>query len=458
MKLRTKWTSTGAAAALVALVLVPLSTRAGATTPAFEPDPNSEGTVAFYNSAGVHITSGNNLSHLFDYAVASSAGRAGTTKATVFFGFPDHTKPDSSTWFSSQASSSTVFPNTGAPAPINGFTTPVATVSPSGANLAAQLSTATLDTTPGYVNIIQVRVKDSGPGIPALVAPFWETDILFNQAANTWTQVFPATLDVTTSSPLPNGLVDKAYPTTKLAATGGTGTLVWSLAGGALPTGVKLATTGTLTGTPTAAGTFSFTVSVHDAATPTPLAGTKTLSLTINPMVITTTSLPVGVIDKAYAAKLAESGGKGTFIYTVIAGSLPAGIKLSTAGAFSGVPTVAGTTSFTVQLKDHNTPTPNVATADLSITINPMTITTTSLPNGVHAKAYSAKLAVSGGKSPWVWSEIAGSLPPGVKLSSAGAFSGTPTSAGAFSFTVQVKDGTKPTALVATATLSITIT
>jgi hypothetical protein len=332
------------------------------------------------------------------------------------------------------------------------------TLASTDADLASSLGGAVLDTTPGYAGIVQVRVKDSGAGKPILATPFWSTDIMFDQAANTWTQVFPATLDVTTTSPLANGLVDKAYPATQLTATGGTGTLTWSRAGGTLPSGMVLATTGKITGTPTAAGTFSFTVSVHDAAKPTPLVGTKTLSLTINPMTITTTSLPAGFIDKAYSAKLTESGGKGTLVYTVIAGTLPIGIKLSAAGAFSGLPTAIGTSSFTVQLTDHNTPTPNVATKALSITVNPMTITTTSLPNGVHAKAYAAKLAVSGGKSPWVWSVIAGALPPGVKLSAAGAFSGTATAAGQFAFTVQVKDATKPTANVATANLSITIT
>jgi hypothetical protein len=334
----------------------------------------------------------------------------------------------------------------------------VVTLGAADANLTSALGGAVLDTTPGYANTVQVRVKDSGPGLPILATPFWSTDIMFNQTANTWTQVFPATLDVTTVSPLPSGLVGKAYPSTKLTATGGTGTLVWSKVGGALPTGMTLSSAGALAGTPKVNGTFSFVVSVHDATKPTALIGTKSLSLTINPMTITTTSLPSGFIDKTYAAKLTESGGVGTLVYTVIAGTLPTGIKLSTAGAFSGLPTVIGTNSFTVQLKDHNTPTPDVATANLSITVNPMTITTTSLPNGVHAKAYSAKLAVSGGKSPWVWSVISGTLPPGVKLASTGAFSGTPTTPGTYAFTVQVHDSTTPTHLVATANFSITVT
>src|SRR5205814_1514696 len=61
-------------------------------------------------------------------------------------------------------------------------------------------------------------------------------------------------------------------------ASGGTGSYTWSLASGTLPTGLSLSSAGVLSGTPTVAGTSSFTVQATDTAS---VSGTKTFSLTI---------------------------------------------------------------------------------------------------------------------------------------------------------------------------------
>ena len=65
-----------------------------------------------------------------------------------------------------------------------------------------------------------------------------------------------AVIAITTTS-LPAALVNQPYSAT-LAATGGVSPYTWSIASGALPTGLSLASTGQLTGTPTATGAFSF--------------------------------------------------------------------------------------------------------------------------------------------------------------------------------------------------------
>jgi large repetitive protein len=71
---------------------------------------------------------------------------------------------------------------------------------------------------------------------------------------------------------------------------------------------------------------------------------------------------------------------------------------------------------------------------------NPLSITTTSLPQGQTAIAYNATLSATGGTAPYMWTLKSGTLPAGLSLSRGGIISGTPTKAGAANITVQVSD------------------
>ncbi|HRJ52820.1 MAG TPA: cellulase family glycosylhydrolase [Candidatus Thiothrix moscowensis] len=87
----------------------------------------------------------------------------------------------------------------------------------------------------------------------------------------------PPALDITTTS-LTAGTAGTAY-SAQASASGGTSPYTWSLAAGSLPTGLSLSTAGIISGTPTTAGTASFSVKVTDSKG---LSDTQTLSLTIN--------------------------------------------------------------------------------------------------------------------------------------------------------------------------------
>ena len=131
-------------------------------------------------------------------------------------------------------------------------------------------------------------------------------------------------------------------------------------------------------------------------------------------------------------------------------GALPAGLSLSTAGTISGTPTTAETASFTVQVTSASLS----GTASLSITITSApTVTTSSLPGGTVGVAYSQTLAATGGDGSYSWTISSGVLPAGLSLSAAGTISGTPTAAGAATFTVQVTSA----GLSGTASLTITV-
>lgn len=69
---------------------------------------------------------------------------------------------------------------------------------------------------------------------------------------------------------------------------------------------------------------------------------------------ITTTSLPNASVGVAYSQSLTATGGEGTLVWSIVSGSLPSGLSLSSAGVISGTPTSSGTSNFTVQVEDED--------------------------------------------------------------------------------------------------------
>jgi len=162
-------------------------------------------------------------------------------------------------------------------------------------------------------------------------------------------------------------------------------------------------------------------------------------------LVITTTSLPDGTVGVAYSQTLQATGGVTPYTWSVVSGSLPAGLSLgSSTGTVSGTPTATGTSNFTVQVADSQQPA-DTDTQALSITTVAAppapTITTTSLPSGTRGTPYSATVQATGGTLPYTWSIVSGSLPTGLSLNpSTGVISGTPTKKGTKSFTIRCTD------------------
>lgn len=289
------------------------------------------------------------------------------------------------------------------------------------------------------------------------------TDANFNVEAKVFTLnvTGPAALAITTASPLANGTVGTAYSST-LTASGGTAPLTWTVTAGTLPAGLTLSTAGVLSGTPTTVGTSNFTVTVVDSATPTAGTASKPFALTIAaagaPLSIVTTSpLPAGTVNTTYSTTLTASGGTSPYSWAVTAGTLPAGLTLSTAGVLSGTPTAAGTSDFTITVTDSATPTAHTAATSFSLTVAAaaaLAVTTSSLPVEVLGSAYSQQLTASGGVGTLTWTIASGALPPGLTLSAAGVISGTPTTAGAGTFTAGVADSTGPTATSGSLTIT----
>lgn len=235
---------------------------------------------------------------------------------------------------------------------------------------------------------------------------------------------------------LEDGTVGTAY-SLRLTADGGAPDYTWSVVSGYLPDGLTLnSTTGEISGTPAVTGEFHFTVQARDNASAT---AEKALLITIyNPLgIVTPSPLADGMAGRSYTLTLTVSGGQPGYIWAVSSGSLPNGLSLSASGMISGTATTAGISNFSVRATDTRART---TTKDYSITVHEsLQITTPSLSSGMVGTPYvPTTLNAGGGETPYVWS---GDMPHGLIISSAnGEITGTPTTPGTHTVTVQLRD------------------
>ncbi len=255
----------------------------------------------------------------------------------------------------------------------------------------------------------------------------------------------PAMLTITSGS-LSSGATGVAYGFT-LTASGGTEPVSWTESG-ALPPGLSLSTAGTLSGTPTTPGTYSFTVTAVDSSDPA-LISSLSVNLVIkdSPIVVSTAPPPpAGTLTHPYAGYTftVASGGTPPFTWTVTKGSPPPGMTVGSDGSLSGMPSTAGSFPFTVTATD-NASTPGTGSQLFTVVVNtpgpPLITQSNAPPAGVADTAYPGfNFTATGGYLPVSWAVTAGTLPPGLTLAASGQLTGTPTTIGSSRFTVTVTD------------------
>ncbi|MGD0792822.1 MAG: kelch repeat-containing protein [Terriglobales bacterium] len=305
----------------------------------------------------------------------------------------------------------------------------------------------------------------------------------------------PTPLTIISGAP-PNGTLATVYDGSSgfpLSALGGTQPYTWSwaaAAGSSVPPGLNLSN-GSVTGTPTTAGTYNVIVTVTDSESPAAhmSADYTIIVAALGGLTISSGVPPNGTVDVVYDQRsvscrqgspgcgcrdcychdgvcwrlvsgftFTASGGVGGYAWTVSA--LPPGLSLSNDTIIGTPPSGSeGTYNVLVTVTDSATPA-GKATADYTVVINPPpppAIITQPTPYSPAVNSpYNFTFTATGGQAPLTWGET-GALPPGLSFSTGGVLSGTPiaTSTGPLPITVTVRDSANQTSAPATFNLQV---
>ena len=281
------------------------------------------------------------------------------------------------------------------------------------------------------------------------------TDSFTYTATNATGTSAAATVTVTVSAPslaftpaagaLASGTINTAY-TQAVVASGGAAPYTYSATG--LPAGLSISSTsGTISGTPTALGSFTPSVTVTDANHAT---GAVSYTLYIAPLtpVASNVSATVAANSSANPITLSLSGGAATSVAVASAASHGTATPSGTSITYTPTSGYSGTDSFTYTATNA---TGTSAAATVTVTVSAPSLVFTpaagALASGTVNTAYSQSVAVSNGTSPYTYS--ATGLPAGLSISSTtGTISGTPTASGNFTPVVTATDANRTTGSV----------
>ncbi|NLF40267.1 hypothetical protein GX586_12535 [bacterium] len=214
----------------------------------------------------------------------------------------------------------------------------------------------------------------------------------------------------------------------QIRLSGGTPPYRWELSTGTLPPGLTLSTnTGSILGTPSTTGQYSFMISAIDSDNWT-ISRFFSIKVpeTAGPLSIDTAGLDDAWIGIDYEETLCASGGRKPYSWQVTEGTLPPGLSLASNGTIAGMPFENGAWAFSVKVTD--------LSGDQSLrgyvlrvfTDELPAIMTEELPCAQAGLAYHAALEATGGNPPYTWKLTDGELPPGLSLSSDGIIQGIP--------------------------------
>jgi hypothetical protein len=244
------------------------------------------------------------------------------------------------------------------------------------------------------------------------------------------------------SGTFPGAVSNQTYNTV-LTVSGGRSPYLFAIKSGSLPVGMSLnPATGSVAGTPTEVGSFTFEVEVSDAAEAhhgsrsfavavTDQGGHGSIQVTVSPASVNI----VSGTTQAYTA--AVSGTENTAVtWTASAGSI------SNNGLFTAPTVAAGTTVHITATSKADNKTQGAATGVVEpLNAGPPTITNGTLPDGRTGNVYDALFTATGGTQPYTWTVSRGNIPLGLVLSQIGGdLAGMPGTTGSYNFTIKVID------------------
>ena len=202
-----------------------------------------------------------------------------------------------------------------------------------------------------------------------------------------------------------------------------------------LPPGLTVdTTTGLISGTPTAGGTFNVALS---ATNDVPLTGTQRLAISVGDLVpvVTSPAVAQGVVGIAFAYQIAATTNPTSFNAT----GLPPGLAVNTAtGLISGTPTANGVYNATVSATNA-TPATGSQAVTITINVGAPVVTSAATASGATGQSFSYQIAASNNPT----SFNATGLPNELSVNaSTGLISGTPVTPGTFTVTVSATNGT----------------
>ena len=272
-----------------------------------------------------------------------------------------------------------------------------------------------------------------------------------------WAQPGPFTI-TPTSLPVGGGMfsVGQAIPLQQLGPNPQLDEVfTWAVSNGTLPPGLTLdPAAATITGTPTQAGAFNFTILSQEFRTTFAAFQAYTVYVSLGPALsLTPNTHPQGAVGVAYTGSpFLAAGGVPNDTWGLQNGTNADGLTINAGtGQLTGTPTAGGVFPMVVVVTDASG-----AAVNATFTLNVLGVSTTTLPGVTMGSAYSQTLAAVGGTGTLNWSLKGSNFPPaGLTLNSLGQITGTPTASGTFPFVVQVTDSA--TQLSATQALSITV-
>ena len=206
-------------------------------------------------------------------------------------------------------------------------------------------SDGTVSGTPTQLGTFAFSVTATDSAQQPMNSPALATQIVIN---------IPTKLTLNADPAPPAGVDGTDYGVFNFSTTGGYLPLQWSITAGNLPPGLTLGSDGSLSGTPTGVGSFTFTVMATDSgAKPVSSSLAFTINVTLPPPpTVDGQEAPTGTVGAVYAPySFTATGGVAPLAWSETP-PLNMGLSLDTQGVLSGTPTSAGQFAITLNVID----------------------------------------------------------------------------------------------------------